>query len=86
MNLLGNGMYNSHTILNNEHMSFCNKKCNVANMRFFMTILHFSENNDLGSSKALKWVIIVLKGVFFTIIMPFVLEASKHEFVFERTA
>ena len=56
MHLLGNGMYNKS--YHNEHMSFCHKMCNVVNTRFFMTISHFNENNDLGSSKALKWVLI----------------------------
>ena len=66
MHLLGNGMYNKS--YHNEHMSFCHKMCNVVNTRFFMTISHFNENNDLGSSKALKWVLIrsssFLKGLF----------------------
>ena len=51
MHLLGNGMYNKS--YHNEHMSFCHKMCNVVNTPFFMTISHFNENNDLGSSKAL---------------------------------
>ena len=73
----------------NEHKSFCHKMCNVVNTRFFMTISHFNENNDLGSSKALKWVLIkssfFSKGLFFTIIMLFVLKSSKQDFVFGRT-
>ena len=64
--------------------------CDVVITRFFMTISHFNENNDLGSSKALKWVLIkssfFLKGLFFTIIMLFVLKSSKQDFVFGRTA
>ena len=63
--------------------------CNVVNMRFFITISHFNENNDLGSSKALKWVLIkssfFSKGLFFTNIMLFVLKYSKQDFIFERT-
>ena len=70
-------------------MSFCHKMCNVVNTRFFMTISHFNENNDLGSSKALKWVLIkssfFSKGLFFTIIMLFVLKSTKQDFVFGRT-
>ena len=87
MHLLGNGMYNKS--YHNEHMSFCHKMCNVVNTRFFMTISHFNENNDLGSSKALKWVLIkssfFSKGLFFTIIMLFVLKSSKQDLIFERT-
>ena len=88
MHLLGNGMYNKS--YHNEHMSFCHKMCNVVNTLFFMTISHFNENNDLGSSKALKWVRIkssfFSKGLFFTIIKLFVLKSSKQDFVFGRTA
>ena len=46
-------------------MRFCRKMCNVVNTRFFRTISHVNENNDLGSSKALKWVRIFLERSFF---------------------